>query len=60
MRIGSLGTKFRALFYAETMLFVNDGKLQIFELNRSLDDRVSTNDNFDGAICQSIADRFLL
>ena len=60
MRIGSLRAKFRALFNAEAMLFINDCKLQILELNWSFDNCVSANDNFDRAICESIADRFLL
>ena len=60
MRIGALGTKLGALFNAEAMLFVNHGKLQILELNRPFDDRMSPDHDLDRAIGKTRANRILL
>src|ERR1051325_978438 len=55
MRIRSLCAQRGALLHAEAMLFVDHHKLQILEDDRIFNERMRTNDNFDRAVCESLA-----
>ncbi len=60
VRMGAFAAQRGALFDAETMLFVNDGQLQVCKRDRVFDQRVGADDDFDRAVRQSLADFGLL
>src|ERR1044071_817438 len=60
MRIRSLCSQRGALFHAEAMLFVDDYELQILKDDWFFNQRMCTNDNFDRAVGESLANHFFL